>query len=266
MLASKDFQITFCKQVLCLFTVKEDTVAKEKTEKNETLPTTDFLNTTVKSNKPENTEKTDNKKVDNMNKIQGMEKQDFKTENEQLKTVSNVEETKKEMMHENKNGGEKVDKTVKNEKNVKAAKETSKPTAANGSKDLISPDKVKVRLVEKGHKPSYTSLCGCVQIFNGMTIFKLFIFRIYYPVKRVFDTKILFSFTMFTYEYNMQHVQSSKQNAAKPSSNSTGENSGALTSSSANKKGPATKKTSPTGTKKPPGFTSTHEAKVSKHL
>ncbi|XP_026780530.3 microtubule-associated protein tau isoform X1 [Pangasianodon hypophthalmus] len=181
---------------------KEDTIAKEKIEKIDASPKTDILNTLVKADKPENTEKTDNKKVDNMGKIQEAEKQDSKTEkNGKPEKANNVEETKKEVMEEKKNGGEKVDKTVKNEKNVKAAKETSKPTAANGNKDLISPDKVK----------------------------------------------------------------SNKQNSAKPSSHSTGENSRTPSSSSANKSGPVAKKTSPTGTKKPPGITSTHEAKTSEN-
>ncbi|MCJ8740158.1 hypothetical protein PDJAM_G00055590 [Pangasius djambal] len=181
---------------------KEDTIVKEKIEKIDTSPKTDILNTLVRADKPENTEKTDNKKVDNMGKIQEAEKQDSKTEkNGKPEKVNNVEETKKEVKEEKKNGSEKVDKTVKNEKNVKAAKETSKPTAANGNKDLISPDKVK----------------------------------------------------------------SNKQNSAKPSSNSTGENSRTPTSSSGNKTGPVAKKTSPTGTKKPPGITSTHEAKTSEN-
>lgn len=150
--------------------MKEDTIAKEKIEKIDTSPKTDPLNTLVKADKPENTEKTDNKKVDNMGKIQETEKQDSKTEkNGKPEKVSNVEETKKDVKEE-KNGSEKVDKTVKNEKNVKAAKETSKPTAANGTKDLISPDKVKVCLEEEEQKPSYMSLCGCVQMFDGMTI------------------------------------------------------------------------------------------------
>lgn len=61
-----------------------------------------------------------------------------------------------------------------------------------------------------------------------------------------------------------KQMQSNKQNSAKPSSHSTGENSGAPTSSSANKTGSVAKKTSPTGTKKPPGITSAHDAKVNK--
>ncbi|XP_058268851.1 microtubule-associated protein tau isoform X2 [Hemibagrus wyckioides] len=178
--------------------VKEETIAKEKTEKIDASPKTDILDTLVKADKPENTEKMDNQKVDNRQ----AEKQDSQTEkNGKVEKVGNVEETKKEVKEEKKNGSEKVDKTVKNEKNVKAAKETSKPTAANGTKDLISPDKVK----------------------------------------------------------------SNKQNSAKPSSHSTGENAGALNSSSTNKKGPAAKKTSPTGTKKPPGITSSHDAKTSEN-
>ncbi|XP_017345731.2 microtubule-associated protein tau isoform X1 [Ictalurus punctatus] len=182
--------------------VKEDTIAKEKMEKMDTSPKTDILNTLVKAEKPENTEKTDNKKVDNVGKIHEAEKQDSKTEkNGKLEKGSNAAETKKEVKEEKKNGGEKVEKTVKNEKNVKAAKETSKTTAANGNKDLISPDQVK----------------------------------------------------------------SNKQNSAKPSSHSTGENSGAPTSSSANKTGSVAKKTSPTGTKKPPGITSAHDAKTSEN-
>ncbi|KAK3531091.1 hypothetical protein QTP70_010361 [Hemibagrus guttatus] len=177
--------------------MKEETIAKEKTEKIDASPKTDILDVLVKADKPENTEKTDNKKVDNRQ----AEKQDSKTEkNGKVEKVGNVEVTKKEVK-EKKNGSEKVDKTVKNEKNVKAAKETSKPVAANGTKDLISPDKVK----------------------------------------------------------------SNKQNSAKPSSHCTGENADALNSSSANKKGPAAKKTSPTGTKKPPGITSTHDAKTSEN-
>lgn len=185
---------TFYKQILCLFKVKEDTTAKEKIEKIDTSPTTDILNTLVKSDKLENTEKPDNKKADNMGKIQGMEKQDFKPEkNGKLEKVSDVEETKKEVKEEKKNGSEKVNKTVKNEKNVKAAKETSKPTAANGTKDLISSDKVKVCLEEEGHKPTYMSLRGCVQMFDGMQIF---LFMTHYPVKRVFHTKISFFYSL----------------------------------------------------------------------
>lgn len=123
------------------------------------------MNTVVKADKPENIEKTDNKKVDKMGKDQEAEKQDSKAEkNGKLEKVSTVEETKKEVKEEKKNGSEKVNKTVKNEKNVKAAKESSKPTAANGAKDLISPDKVKVCLEQKAHKPSYMLLCSCVQM------------------------------------------------------------------------------------------------------
>ncbi|KAI5098984.1 microtubule-associated protein 4 isoform X3 [Silurus meridionalis] len=175
--------------------VKEDTTAKEKIEKMDTSSKADIINT------PENTEKADTKKVDNVGRIQEKEKQDCKTEkNGKLEKVNNTEEIKKDMKEEKKNGGEKVDKTVKNEKNVKAAKETSKTTASNGTKDLISLDKVK----------------------------------------------------------------SNKQNLSKPSSHVTGENSG-ITSNSANKKGPVAKKTSPTGTKKPPGITSSHLAKTSEN-
>ncbi|KAM9468517.1 uncharacterized protein map4l isoform 2-T2 [Clarias gariepinus] len=178
---------------------QEDTTAKEKIEKIDTSPKTDVLNTLVKANTNEKTEKTDNKKMDNMGKIQETEKQDSKSEkNGNLEKMSNLQETKKDMKDEKKNGVEKVDKMIKNEKNVKAAKETSKGPAANGTKDLISPDNVKTN----------------------------------------------------------------KQNSIKPSSHSTGENSSALTSSSG-KKGPVAKKTSPTGAKKPPGITSTHEAKTS---
>ncbi|KAI5625676.1 microtubule-associated protein 4 isoform X6, partial [Silurus asotus] len=163
--------------------VKEDTTAKEKMD---TSSKTDIINT------PENTETADTKKVDNVGRIQEKEKQDCKTEkNGKLEKVNNTEEIKKDMKEEKKNGGEKVDKTVKNEKNVKAAKETSKTTASNGTKDLISLDKVK----------------------------------------------------------------SNKQNLSKPSSHVTGEN----------KKGPVAKKTSPTGTKKPPGITSSHLAKTSEN-
>ncbi|XP_046719512.1 microtubule-associated protein tau [Silurus meridionalis] len=175
--------------------VKEDTTAKEKIEKMDTSSKADIINT------PENTEKADTKKVDNVGRIQEKEKQDCKTEkNGKLEKVNNTEEIKKDMKEEKKNGGEKVDKTVKNEKNVKAAKETSKTTASNGTKDLISLDKVK----------------------------------------------------------------SNKQNLSKPSSHVTGENSG-ITSNSANKKGPVAKKTSPTGTKKPPGIISSHLAKTSEN-
>lgn len=128
--------------------MKEDAIGKEKIEKIDTSLKTDPLNTLVKADKPENTEKTDNKNADNLGKIQETEKQDSTTEkNGKLEKVSNVEEAKK-VKEEKKNGSEKVDKTVKNEKNVKAAKETS--TAANGAKDLISPDKVKVCLEEEG--------------------------------------------------------------------------------------------------------------------
>ncbi|TSN57724.1 Potassium voltage-gated channel subfamily H member 6 [Bagarius yarrelli] len=183
-------------------TVKEEPLANEKIEKSDTSPKPDILNTLVKEDKPKDPEKTDNKKIDNMGKIQGAEKQDSKTEkNGKDEKVRNVEETKKEVKEEKKNGSEKVDKTIKNEKNVQAAKETSKPTTANGTKDLISPDKVK----------------------------------------------------------------SAKESVAKPSSHSIGGNSGALNTNSANKKGPVAKKISPTGTKKPPGIPSTHEAKTSEN-
>lgn len=139
--------------------MKEDTIAKEKTN---TSSKADILNTVVKADKPENTERTDNKKVDSMGKIQEAEKQDTKAEKN-----GKLEETKKEVKEEKKNGSEKVNKTVKNEKNVKAAKETSKPTAANGAKAngakangaLISPDKLKVCLQEEGHGPSYILCC-----------------------------------------------------------------------------------------------------------
>lgn len=61
-------------------------------------------------------------------------------------------------------------------------------------------------------------------------------------------------------------MQSNKLNSATPTLHSTGENSGALNFSSSNKKGPVAKKTSPTGTKKSPGITSTNGAKVRKHF
>ncbi|XP_047676871.1 microtubule-associated protein 4 isoform X2 [Tachysurus fulvidraco] len=115
--------------------VKEENIAKEKTEKIDASS-----KTLVKVDKLENTEKTDIKNVDNRQ----VDKQDSQTEkNGKDKKKGDIEETKKEVKEEKKNGSEKVDKTVKNEKNVKAAKETSKPTAANETKDLISPDKVK---------------------------------------------------------------------------------------------------------------------------
>lgn len=151
---------TIYKYVSCLFKVKEDTIAKEKTEKIDTSSKTDILNAVVKADAPENLEKTDNKKVDSVSKIHEAEKQDSKAEKN-----GKCEETKKEAKEEKKNGSEKVNKTVKNEKNVKAAKETSKPTAANGTKAngaLISPDKVKVCLQEEGHQHSYMFSCSCV--------------------------------------------------------------------------------------------------------
>ena len=60
------------------------------------------------------------------------------------------EKTNKEEKEEKKVNNEKTDKAAKGEKNEKAGKGTAKsPTAksptANGSKDLISPDKAKVR-------------------------------------------------------------------------------------------------------------------------
>lgn len=95
-----------------------------------------------------------------MGKIQETEKQDSKSEkNGNLEKMSNLQETKKDMKDEKKNGVEKVDKMIKNEKNVKAAKETSKGPAANGTKDLISPDNVKVCL-EEGHKPIRSFDCA----------------------------------------------------------------------------------------------------------
>lgn len=119
--------------------VKEENIAKEKTEKIDASSKTLV-------DKLENTEKTDIKNVDNRQ----VEKQDSQTEkNGKFEKKGHIEETKKDVKEEKKNGSEKVDKTVKNEKNVKAAKETSKPTAANGTKDLISPDKVKVCLNER---------------------------------------------------------------------------------------------------------------------
>ncbi|XP_066521307.1 microtubule-associated protein tau-like isoform X2 [Hoplias malabaricus] len=123
--------------------VKETLSAKEKTEKTDTSPK---IETSSMLGKVDKTEKTDtsNKKTENLNK-------DHKpVKNEKVEKLNNEGKEVK------KNGNEKVDKTVKNEKNEKAGKTAVKSPTANG-KGLISPDKKAKTDKQNSTKPNLHS-------------------------------------------------------------------------------------------------------------
>ncbi|XP_051989710.1 microtubule-associated protein 4-like isoform X6 [Xyrauchen texanus] len=139
--------------------VKED----KNMEKMDTFPKMDNINMIEKQDKPKKMENIDHldmkEKEDTTNKMDSMkktqkseqiikdekkaeskEKQDNKAEKtEKVEKVDKPEKTNKEK-EEKKDNGEKVEKTDKAEKNAKAAKGTTKSPAANGSKDITSPD------------------------------------------------------------------------------------------------------------------------------
>ncbi|XP_051989706.1 microtubule-associated protein 4-like isoform X2 [Xyrauchen texanus] len=142
-----------------LLEVKED----KNMEKMDTFPKMDNINMIEKQDKPKKMENIDHldmkEKEDTTNKMDSMkktqkseqiikdekkaeskEKQDNKAEKtEKVEKVDKPEKTNKEK-EEKKDNGEKVEKTDKAEKNAKAAKGTTKSPAANGSKDITSPD------------------------------------------------------------------------------------------------------------------------------
>ncbi|XP_041958253.1 LOW QUALITY PROTEIN: microtubule-associated protein 4 [Alosa sapidissima] len=143
------------------FSAKDEKMFKQ--EKADPFSKGDNFNMFEKTDKPEKVEKMDTfekkekedatKKIENVDKTQKsekiikdedkhdkMEKHDNKAEKSEK--VDKPEKTNKEK--EEKANTEKTDKAAKAEKNEKAGKGTAKSPTANGSKDLVSPDKAKI--------------------------------------------------------------------------------------------------------------------------